>query len=276
MRAREDAVREQRDARHRLKALLLRNAIAYEGRSSWTAAHLRWLASLKLLQRAQQIGFQEYRHAITESGARIVRLEQALRDQLSTWGLAPVVDALQAAGRPHMRFVPVKTAEQQGQLSVHRLREGYKAERTALINRIRGVLAEFGLVFPQSPEALRRVLAEVLEDASNELTGIARLVLQRGQLHGIDLDLQMKWCDERIEAHARSDDRASKAAALQGIGPIGASALVASMGDFKPSSSTTPGSSARSSAWCPVRTPLAGRRAWGASPSAATTTCEPC
>lgn len=132
-----------------------------------------------------------------------------------------------------MRFVPVKTAEQQGQLSVHRLREGYKAERTALINRIRGVLAEFGMVFPQSPEALRRVLADVLEDASNELTGIARLVLQRAHLHWIDLDLQMKWCDERIEAHARSDDRARKAAALQGIGPIGASALVASVSDFK-------------------------------------------
>jgi len=96
VRAREDAVREQRNARHRLKALLLRNGIGYEGKSSWTPAHLRWLASLKLPQAAQQIGFQEYLHAITESGARIVRLEQALRDQLSTWGLRPVVHALQA------------------------------------------------------------------------------------------------------------------------------------------------------------------------------------
>ena len=136
----------------------------------------------------------------------------------------------EAAGRPHMRFVPVKTAEQQGQLSVHRLREGYKAERTALINRIRGVLLEFGMSFPQSPEALRRVLADVIEDGGNELTGIARLVLQRAQLHWIDLDLQMKWCEERIEVHTRSDARASKAAQLQGIGPIGASALVASCG----------------------------------------------
>jgi transposase len=58
-------------------------------------------------------------------------------------------------------------------------------------------------------------------------------VLQRGQLHWIDLDLQMKWCDERIEVHTRSDARAAKAAQLQGIGPIGASALVASVGDFK-------------------------------------------
>lgn len=94
-RAREDAVREQRNARHRLKALLLRNGIGYEGKSSWTAAHLRWLASLKLPLPAQQIAFQEYLHAITESGARIVRLEAALVDALGTWALAPIVAALQ-------------------------------------------------------------------------------------------------------------------------------------------------------------------------------------
>jgi transposase len=139
----------------------------------------------------------------------------------------------EAAGRPHMRFVPVKTAEQQAQLSVHRLREGFKEERTALINRVRGLLTEFGLVFPQSPEALRSVLADVIEDASNELPGVARLALQRSHLHWIDLELQLAWCDERIAAHVRSDERAKKAATLLGIGPTTASALVASVGDFK-------------------------------------------
>jgi len=94
-RAREDAIREQRNARHRLKALLLRNGIGYEGKSSWTAAHLRWLASLKLPLPAQQIAFQEYLHAITESGARIGRLEAALVDALGSWALAPIVAALQ-------------------------------------------------------------------------------------------------------------------------------------------------------------------------------------
>jgi transposase len=138
----------------------------------------------------------------------------------------------EAAGRPHMRFVPVKTAEQQGQLAVHRLREGFKEERTALINRIRGLLAEFGLVFPRSPQALRAVLAEVIEDASNELPGVARLALQRAQWHWIDIELQMKWCDERIASHVRSDERAKKAASLLGIGPVTASALVASVGEF--------------------------------------------
>lgn len=89
-------MREQRNARHRLKALLLRNGIAYAGKSAWTAVHLRWLARLVLPHAAQQFAFQEYLHAVTESGARIARLEQALRDALPAWTLAPVVTALQA------------------------------------------------------------------------------------------------------------------------------------------------------------------------------------
>jgi transposase len=96
VRARDDAVREQRNGRHRLKALLLRNGIPYAGKSSWTAAHLRWLATLKMEHSAQQIGLQEYLHSITESAARIVRLEQAMRDTLPEWSLTPLVQALQA------------------------------------------------------------------------------------------------------------------------------------------------------------------------------------
>jgi transposase len=96
VRAREDAVRECRNARHRLKALLLRNGIAYAGKSAWSAAHLRWLSTLKLEHAAQQIGFQEYLHAITEASARIMRLEQAMRDTLHEWSLKPLVQALQA------------------------------------------------------------------------------------------------------------------------------------------------------------------------------------
>jgi len=95
-RSREDAVRECRNARHRLKALLLRSGIAYAGKSAWTAAHLRWLATLKMEHTAQQIALQEYLHAVTEATTRIGRLEQAMRDTLPEWGLAPVVQALQA------------------------------------------------------------------------------------------------------------------------------------------------------------------------------------
>lgn len=96
VRTREDAVREQRNARHRLKALLLRNGITYTGKASWTPAHLRWLSDLKMHSPVQQIAFQEYLHAITESTQRIGRLERSLLDQLPAWGLAPMVQALMA------------------------------------------------------------------------------------------------------------------------------------------------------------------------------------
>lgn len=139
----------------------------------------------------------------------------------------------EAAGRPQMRFVPVKTAQQQGQLALHRLREGYKEERTALISRIRGLLLEFGLSYAKGPEALRPLLADVLEDASNELPGIARLALQRAHEQWIALDEQIRWCDQRVAEHVRTDAQASAAAKLLGIGPLTASALVASVGDFK-------------------------------------------
>jgi transposase len=111
VRAREDAVREQRNARHRLKALLLRNGIPYAGRSSWTAAHLRWLATVKLPEPPQQLAFQEYLHAISEAAARIQRLEDALRDLLPHWELAPVVAALQALRGVQLIAAMTLTAE---------------------------------------------------------------------------------------------------------------------------------------------------------------------
>lgn len=139
----------------------------------------------------------------------------------------------EAAGRPHMHFVPIKTVEQQSLLCVHRLREGFKAERTACINRIRGPLAEFGLVFPQKPDALRQALPDVLEDAGNELGGIARMALQRAQQQWVELDAHMAWCDDRIATHLKADPQAAQAQQLMGVSPVGASAVVATVGDFK-------------------------------------------
>ena len=139
----------------------------------------------------------------------------------------------EAASRPQMHFVPVKSIEQQSMLCVHRLREGFKADRVACINRIRGLLAEFGLVFAQGPAALAAVLSDTLEDASNEMNSLARLVVQQAQVQWRDLDAQIAWCDERIAAHAKDNPDVKKAAALIGIGPVGASAAVATVGDFK-------------------------------------------
>jgi transposase len=139
----------------------------------------------------------------------------------------------EAASRPSMRFVPIKSCEQQGVMSLHRVREGFKEERTACINRIRGILAEFGLVFNKSPKALRAKLADVIEDAENELSARARWVLQRAFEHWRELDEHMRWCDRQVGQHVRSCPNAKRAAKINGIGELGASALTASVVDFK-------------------------------------------
>ena len=108
-------------------------------------------------------------------------------------------------------------------MRLHRVREGLKEERTACINQIRGLLAEFGLVFGKSPKVLRAVLAEVVEvveDASNELSTMARLVLQRAFDHWRELDEHMRWCDQQVGRHVRSSPAAQRAAKLTGIGEL--------------------------------------------------------
>jgi transposase len=139
----------------------------------------------------------------------------------------------EAASRPHMHFVPVKSIEQQSMLCVHRLREGYKADRVACINRIRGLLGEYGLVFAKGPAALEAVLTETIEDAENEMNALARLVVRQAQTQWRELDAHIAWCDARIAAHVKANDDVKKATLLMGIGPIGASASVAAVGDFK-------------------------------------------
>jgi transposase len=96
VRAREDVVCMQRQARQRLQALLLRNEIRYVGRSSWTQAHRRWIAKLKLPDPAQQIAFEEYVQAVQEAAARLERLGKAIEAELEHWRWRPLVEALQA------------------------------------------------------------------------------------------------------------------------------------------------------------------------------------
>src|SRR6266850_5237379 len=95
-RAREDAVRDLKAAKSRLKAFLLRQDIRYEGRANWGQAHLRWLAEVVCPTPAQQIVFQEYVRAVSEHKERLQRLETELHEQVPAWRLYPVVQAIQA------------------------------------------------------------------------------------------------------------------------------------------------------------------------------------
>jgi transposase len=93
-RAREDAVRARLKARQQLKAMLLRHAQRYTGKSSWTAAHERFLATVRFAHPAQNIAFVEYRAAVSEAHERVERLTVALRAQVAEWRLQPLVGAL--------------------------------------------------------------------------------------------------------------------------------------------------------------------------------------
>ncbi len=95
-RAREDTLGDLKAAKQRLKAFLLRQDIRYEGRATWTPAHLRWLSEVVCPTSAQQIVFQEYLRAVTEEQERMGRLEGELHEQVKHWRLFPVVEAIQA------------------------------------------------------------------------------------------------------------------------------------------------------------------------------------
>ena len=87
-------------------------------------------------------------------------------------------------------------------------------------------------MFAQKPAVLREALPDAIEDASNELGSLARLALQRAWSQWQELDAHLTWCDERIAAHLKADAQARQAEQLLGVGPVTASAVVASVGDF--------------------------------------------
>jgi transposase len=136
-----------------------------------------------------------------------------------------------AARQGNMRFVPVKDVDQQARLAWHRVREGYKAEGLALSNRLRGLLAEFGVVVAKGDKALRRELADL--DAHPELPGECRELLRSLAAHWAALRMAFDACDARIEAHARQDARCERVRGLTGIGPMTADALVATVGSAR-------------------------------------------
>ena len=139
----------------------------------------------------------------------------------------------EAVGRPNMRFVPVKNVEQQSVLALHRVRQGFVKARTAQGNQIRGLLAEFGIIIPQGISNIASRVPELIEDASYELPGAFRVLVQRLLDHLKELDRQVDELEAQIQAWHRNSDLSTKIAQVPGIGPISASALVAAIGDAK-------------------------------------------
>lgn len=138
-------------------------------------------------------------------------------------------EAIATAGRQgNMRFVAIKDEGQQVRLSWHRVREGYKAQGLALSNRLRGLLAEFGVIVPKGDRALHRTLADL--DAHTSLPDEFKELISTVAAHWARMHMALDACSARIEVHAKHDARSQRLSALVGVGPMTADAAVATVG----------------------------------------------
>jgi transposase len=139
----------------------------------------------------------------------------------------------EAVARPTMRFVAIKTIAQQDIQAIHRIRSELVQQRTAKVNQIRGLLAEYGIVVGRRVDVLRNALPLLLEDAENGLTIDFRTLLEGLQQDLIKLDERVDDMDKKIKLLAHSNEEAKRLQQIPGIGPITATALVCAIGDGK-------------------------------------------
>lgn len=137
----------------------------------------------------------------------------------------------EAVGRPNMRFVPVKSPDQQDILMLHRIRRSLVKERTALANQTRGLLGEYGITIGVGLSRVRCRLPEILEDGENALSVLARATFAESYARLVELDRQVKLYEDKLQALYRASAACQKLGSIPGVGPITATAMVASLGD---------------------------------------------
>jgi len=139
----------------------------------------------------------------------------------------------EAMSRPDMRFVAIKTVEQQDIQALHRVRSSLIAQRTALANQVRGLVSEYGLVAPQQLVSVRRAIPDWLEEGENGLTDRFRGLLSSLWEDLLRLDERVADLDREIGCVATRHPDAKRLQQLRGIGPLVATALVAHFGDAR-------------------------------------------
>ncbi len=139
----------------------------------------------------------------------------------------------EAMSRPNMRFVTVKTVAQQDIQATHRIRSELMSHRTAKANQIRGLVAEYGLVAPRQLSSLRAAIPCWLEDAENELTGDFRSLLHGVWNDLLMLDDRVGEMDKLIKRLADKNEDCVRLQQLRGVGPLIATAMVATVGDAR-------------------------------------------
>ncbi|MFA0054300.1 IS110 family RNA-guided transposase [Vibrio echinoideorum] len=137
----------------------------------------------------------------------------------------------EAVTRPNMRFVGIKSPDQQALLSLHRARSGLIKAQTAQINQVRGLLTEFGIIMPIGKAAVKRYLPLILEDADNSLPDTFRQVISRLYEHLKELEEHIEQYDHLLNEHFKHCELSQRIASLPGIGLISATAIVGTIGD---------------------------------------------
>lgn len=138
---------------------------------------------------------------------------------------------LTAVRQPNMRFVAVKSIEQQACLSWHRMRQGFSEERTALINRLRGLLGEFGVWRGRSAAVFTRALPLLEQDETLPL--MVRRLLGEARPHLARLDEAIAGCEVEIKSHIKTNAAAQRITAISGVGPLTAAAVIATVTDAR-------------------------------------------
>ena len=178
----------------------------------------------------------------------------------------------EAVRRPTMRFVQVKSAEQQAQLMQHRARDLLMHQRTQLINALRSHLAELGIIAPQGREGIKELLAIIADDANTHLPNDARasLIVLAAQLQALQTTIGA--IEKRITAQHRATKESKRLQTIPGIGVIGASAIAATV--TIPRSSDQGATLPPGLGWCRDKCRPEGKRNSGRYPNRATATCD--
>ena len=139
----------------------------------------------------------------------------------------------EAVGRPTMRFVPPKSADQLAVQAVHRIRRRLVADRVKLANQIRGLLSEHGVVIARDISRLRRGLADIVGGSDDGLSDLVRALISELQAELTELDRRIASYDRRIRDLFRNSDVCQRLGKIEGIGPVTATALIVAVGDPK-------------------------------------------
>ena len=140
----------------------------------------------------------------------------------------------EAVTRPTRRCVPIKRVEQQDLQALHRVQERLIKARTALVNEIRGLLSEYGIILPQSITKFRALIVDQLHKEQAKLTTLSAAIFQHLYEEFLALEKRLAYDDEKLAAIGQAQPACQRLQTIPGIGPVSATALIAAIGDVTP------------------------------------------